>query len=408
MVNSKNTTVVAVVFWRLGPYHHARLNAAGRILTIVGVEACGMENTYAWDRIDGAENFDRVTLTDEFIPTRSWRKKLRSRMFNELDRIRPEVLIVPGWGSTDAIAGIDWAIQRKIPVICMSESTAWDERRNPIKEWIKRRILSIFTAALVGGTPHRAYMEQLGIPADRVFLGYDAVDNDYFERGSILARSRESDLRGSLNLPRSYFLASARFVPKKNLHRLLEAYTAYRLESRDQNPNFQPWDLILLGDGPLRKELESLRLDLGIAEFAHMPGFKQYADLPAYYGNAGAFVHASTTEQWGLVVNEAMASGLPVLVSKKCGCSEDLVSNGVNGWTFDPSDTDELAELMTQVSSSEERRREMGKHSLSIIKAWGPAHFATGLSMAIDATIANPVKTDPMLLKLILKLLLLL
>ena len=95
-----------------------------------------------------------------------------------------------------------------------------------------------------------------------------------------------------------------------------------------------------------------------------MPGFKQYHDLPAYYGLAGAFVHTSTVEQWGLVVNEAMAAGLPVLVSRNCGCAADLVQDGVNGFAFDPLDGDRMAALLTKVaglSADEPRRHGRGK-----------------------------------------------
>src|SRR5207244_4064698 len=102
----------------------------------------------------------------------------------------------------------------------------------------------------------------------------------------------------------------------KNLPRLLEAFAGYRRLAGDA-----AWELVLLGDGPLRPELVALLKDLELDGHVLLPGFKQYDELPAYYGLAGAFIHASTTEQWGLVVNEAMASGLPVLVSDRCGCA---------------------------------------------------------------------------------------
>ncbi len=86
-------------------------------------------------------------------------------------------------------------------------------------------------------------------------------------------------------------------------------------------PNPEMWDLVLLGDGPLKPTLLKLISSLGLESCVHLPGFKQYDELPVYLGLAETFIHASTTEQWGLVVNEAMASGLPVLVSNRCGCA---------------------------------------------------------------------------------------
>src|SRR5205807_2078983 len=128
---------------------------------------------------------------------------------------------------------------------------------------------------------------------------------------------------------------------KKNLARLLQAYALYRAAAGGAS-----WKLILLGDGTLRADLERLRDELGLGEDVAMPGFKQYHELPSYYGLAGAFVHASTSEQWGLVVNEGMAAGLPVLVSRACGCAADLVRDGVNGFAFDPLDAGALAGLL--------------------------------------------------------------
>jgi glycosyltransferase involved in cell wall biosynthesis len=416
---------VAIVFWRLGPYHHARLNAAGLLFKVIGVEACGIEKTYAWNKVEGAECFTRITLTERFLPTKEWREDLRVRMTEELDRIRPSVLVVPGWGMADALAGIDWAIRKNIPIVCMSESTAWDESRNPIKEWVKAQLISLFSAALVGGTPHRAYMEQLGMPSDRIFLGYDAVDNGFFEtEGTVTdAKQRPGQPRlkskgGSgdlLNRKSPYLLASARFIEKKNLPRLLRAYAMYRGKAQEKakferlkainetaSGSIAPWDLILLGDGHLRPELEKLRSHLGLEDCVQMPGFKQYEELPAYYALAGAFIHASTTEQWGLVVNEAMASGLPVLVSNRCGCAADLVKEGENGWTFDPTNEEQIADLMLRIASDEDARERMGARSSEIIAEWGPDRFASGLTGALQAAFSIPIKKIGLLDRLIL------
>ncbi len=102
-------------------------------------------------------------------------------------------------------------------------------------------------------------------------------------------------------------------------------------------------------------------------------------------------MHASTTEQWGLVVNEAMASGLPVLVSERCGCASDLVKPGANGFTFDPCDVEALAGLMERVAAMpDEQRRAMGGVSQCIIARWGPERFAEGLMQAVEVARSRP------------------
>jgi glycosyltransferase involved in cell wall biosynthesis len=149
-----------------------------------------------------------------------------------------------------------------------------------------------------------------------------------------------------------------------------------------------------LGDGELRSSIMSRIARLDLVEDIRLPGFKQYGELPIYYGLASAFVHASTSEQWGLVVNEAMASGLPVLVSKRCGCAPDLVEDGLNGFTFDPCDVEELAGLMQHVAAmTDEQRHAMGHASRLIVADWGPERFADGLMQAVRVAMSRPPPT---------------
>jgi glycosyltransferase involved in cell wall biosynthesis len=106
--------------------------------------------------------------------------------------------------------------------------------------------------------------------------------------------------------------------------------------------------------------------------------------LPAWYAHAGAFILPSTSDQWGLVVNEAMASGLPVLVSSRCGCAPDLVAEGRNGFTWDPADAAALTGLLERVSRLHPREREeLGQRSQEMIAAFSPGSFARGLIAAI-------------------------
>ena len=110
----------------------------------------------------------------------------------------------------------------------MSESAAHDERRGIWREWLKRRIVRLFAAALVGGAPQAAYARELGMPEEAIFQGYDAVDNVYFAEQAARVRDMAEVERARLDLPVRFFLAASRFVAKKNLFRLLDAYAAYR------------------------------------------------------------------------------------------------------------------------------------------------------------------------------------
>jgi glycosyltransferase involved in cell wall biosynthesis len=125
----------------------------------------------------------------------------------------------------------------------------------------------------------------------------------------------------------------------------------------------------------------------------HLPGFKQYEELPVYYALAKAFVHPSTTEQWGLVVNEATASGLPVFVSNRCGCVPELVQD--NGFIFEPTDEHQLASRLLQMASlSDDERRRLGDASYRIAANFAPERFGQGLEQAAQLALNQPRKAS--------------
>jgi 1,2-diacylglycerol 3-alpha-glucosyltransferase len=323
-----------------------------------------------------------------------------------LDDCCPDAVAIPGWADAVAFSAIQWCGENKVPVIVMSETTEWDEPRWVFKEWVKRKILRMCAAGLVGGQPHAEYLARLGMPRESIFQGYDAVDNEYFAQKTKEAVNQASELRGKFGLPEKYFLASARFIHKKNLPNLIRAYALYRKSAeRSQRPKEDIWDLVLMGDGPLKAEIDNLVAQLGLQKVIHLPGFKQYGELPAFYALASVFIHASTVEQWGLVVNEAMASGLPVLVSNRCGCAQNLVQDGVNGFNFDPYNPGQMADLMFRISDSGFPLADFGAASSRIIAEWSPDRFAKGFRQSIEAALAAPQVQISALDRLLLKLL---
>jgi glycosyltransferase involved in cell wall biosynthesis len=376
---------VAVLFHRFGPYHLARLAAAGTRCDLTAVELSAVDRTYAWSPVCGAPNFTRVTLfADEDVDLKR-RTEVRRGVRDLLAAADPDVVAIPGWSHPGALSALLWCVRNGRPAVLMSESAMRDEARRRAREAAKRRLVRLFSSAVVGGGPHREYACALGLPAPSVFAGYDVVDNAHFARGARQARASEQRSRQRLGLPARFFLASARFIAKKNLLRLLDAYADYR-----RRAGADAWHLVLLGNGELRAEVESRIARLDLTGEVVLPGFRQYDELPACYGLAGAFVHASTTEPWGLVVNEAMASGLPVIVSDRCGCVPDLVRDGINGYAFDPCDTRQLADLMLKVAADDRALAAMGEASRRIVADWGPERFAGGLMQAVEVGMSRP------------------
>src|SRR5438034_6181780 len=377
---------VAVVFHHIGPYHHARLNAAADRVSVTGIEwsAKGYDR---WGAPDSPPRYQKVSLFSEATDYYPRKAELRRVFWSALEQANPEVVAVNGWNNFGSLAAAKCCVERGVSMVVMSESAGDDESRTWGKEMIKRRVVGLYSAALLGGQRHVEYLVELGMPRDRIFTGYDVVDNAYFRRSAEEIRSHKSDVRKQYGLPENYFLASARFIEKKNLPTLIRAYAAYRQKSEASgNP---PWDVVLLGDGPLREALKSQLSTLNLHRHVRLPGFKQYDELPVYYALAKAFVHASTTEQWGLVVNEAIASGLPVIVSNRCGCMPELVQG--NGFTFDPMNQHELAAQMSKMALlPAEERKTFADASYKIAANFVPERFGKGLEQATQLALSQP------------------
>jgi glycosyltransferase involved in cell wall biosynthesis len=298
----------------------------------------------------------------------------------------------------EALLAIEWCILRGIPLVVMSESTRDDAVRSGAKEQVKRRIIGMAAAAFVGGGPQADYVAELGMPRECIFLGYNVVDNDHFAAGAARVREEAPAQRALHRLPEHYFFCCARMIEKKNLVRLIEALARYRAAA-----GAAAWELVVVGPGPLRSEFEDAIALRGLGGAVHLVGARGYADLPIYYGLASAFILPSIVEQWGLVVNEAMASGLPVLVSSRCGCARDLVQEGRNGLTFNPSSIAAMADAMSRIARDDCDRAAMGAASRAIIANWGPKRFAAGFDAAARAALAAPKRCSSVADRLLLR-----
>jgi glycosyltransferase involved in cell wall biosynthesis len=370
---------ICLIYNNLGPYHLARLNAFGLLVeNLFVIEVSDRSKNYNWYLDEEIRTFTKEKLFSEDFVEKISHNVIRIRTREILKRYKPDLVITAGYNDPAAQEAAKWARNNSIKTILMMDSWEGDKNRWWLKEKVKKwYVQRFFDSAFVGGWRHYLYALSLGFKTPNIWRGVDVVDNNFFHLNSKKIRANDAFFRKQYELPDRYFICVARYSPEKNLNRLLKAYKLYRERNKK-------WGLILVGDGPQRQELEAeirrLKLDS-----VFLTGWIKYDELPVYYGLANAFILPSRSEPWGLAVNEAMASGLPILISRKCGALPELCYRGLNGYDFSPYNVKEMAEVMSLISSSNEIRKKMGIASEKIISSFTPESWAKILVSCIDS-----------------------
>jgi glycosyltransferase involved in cell wall biosynthesis len=246
---------------------------------------------------------------------------------------RFDVAILPGYFYCTAWIAIAAARWYGTPILFVTDSHSLRSRGTQgtwklrLKKWLVRRIFSLAKAIVVSSSGGVDYIKSLGFSSDRIFLVPTVVDNDWWTGQS--AKVDRAGVRAAWNIPPQGVVAlfCAKLQQWKGPVDLLEAF------ARANVPNSY---LVLAGDGPERRNLERSATELGIVDRVRFLGFLNQSLLPSAYCAADVFVLPSSFEPFGLVVNEAMLCGLPVVVSDRVGAKFDLVRPDENGYAFLP------------------------------------------------------------------------
>jgi glycosyltransferase involved in cell wall biosynthesis len=380
---------IVVIFINIGSYHAARLRAVYSACqqkgwSLTAIQATDNTLQHPWGDLEREITFPLKTILPQASTAIYKEEQAAALLPSCLDNLQPDVVVIPGWGFIISRTALSWCQHHRIPTIVMSE-TKWDDEK---RQWWKEKVkfwlyISKFDAALVGGEMHRDYLIKLGFPQERIFLGYDAVDNDYFAKQAQLARlDAAAARRRQPKIPaRPYFIVVTRLLKRKNVYRLVEAFAIYR----QQIGEAQAWDLVICGNGEEEAAIRNLTLEKKLSNCVHLPGFINYQAIGDWYGLANAFVHPALQEPWGLVVNEACAAGLPIVSSRLVGASYELVKDNDNGLLFDPERTQEMTQaLLTIHRMPPDVRNKMGKLSQKIVTKFSPQSFADGIFKAIS------------------------
>jgi len=325
---------------------------------------------------------DEIHFSYQVLP--SWRRRLGRHNFllnwgaeTALRRAQPDLVVCGGYNYVASWQSMAWARRNRVPFALWAESTTRDLRSgHALIELLKTNFLRRCDAFVVPGKSSTEYLRNYDVPEHAIFTAPNAVDTEFFAQRAGLIRTDPAMHRETLQLPPRFFLFSGRLVPEKGVFDLLRAYNALAPELREE------MGLAFVGDGVARSALQkrAAAIQPGTIHFA---GFAQRERLPAYYALADALVLPTHTDPWGLVVNEAMACGLPVISSDAAGCVADLVENGSNGLVFSTGDVGQLTSALQELARDAELRSLMGQRSKERIAQYSPAAWAAGMANAM-------------------------
>ncbi len=282
-----------------------------------------------------------------------------------------DVIVIPGYIYLFCWAAMAISIIRGKKLILAFDSTEMDNVRKPWKENVKKFFIRRFSSYLCYGTKSKSYLIKLGANHRNIFIRCQATDNQtIFDEYCNSQNNRACNL-SKMGLPNMNFIYVGRLIKEKNIITLLAAYGAFKYN----NPYGNDWGLIIVGDGPEREMLTGWVADNDIKDVCFVGG-KTWKEVPKYYALSDVFVLPSISEAWGLVVNEAMTCGLPVIVSNKCGAVPDLVHDNENGFTFDPLNIKQLEGLLSYFANNKDFVKKMGKQSRDIISHYTPENAA--------------------------------
>lgn len=338
--------------------------------------------TFAWDR-PITEGY-----AHEFVPSIHPRPGpygffplTNPSLWRTLTRDRFDAVMLVGWGFASSWIALAAARAHGLTVLLRGESGL--DSYQP-RSWVRARarhtVLSgLFRnvdAFLSIGSHNADLYRSFGIAQDRIFLTPYAVDNAFFLAKAASARPRRAELRAELGVldDRPIILTSGKLYERKAPLDLLEAFVEVRRQFVAK--------LVFLGDGPQRHEVEQRARAAGIAEDVLVTGFRNQNQLPNSYVAADLFAFPTHFETWGLVVNEAMLCGLPVVCTDRVPAHRDLIIPGETGEVYPAKDTSALADILRRCLADPARLNHMGQMALERIRHWSLERCVEGVVSA--------------------------
>ena len=286
-------------------------------------------------------------------------------VFEQLRRARPDVVVVSGWSTFASQAAAEWCRRRDVPYVLLVESNERDARpgwRRTVKEAMVPRMVAGAAEVLVVGRLAREAMLARGVPPERISLFADTIDAERFGREADRLAARRDELRAAVGVGPAdvAVLCVARLAPEKGQDTLVRA------AAEAQDPRLV---LLLAGSGDERDRLVALADELGV-RLVLLPDLP-WQRIVERFALADVFALLSRHEPWGVVVNEAAACGLPLVLSDRVGAAFDLLEDGRNGTLVPVDDHVAAGAAIRALAGDPERRHEAGEASRAIMRGWG-------------------------------------
>lgn len=293
---------------------------------------------------------------------------LTPQIWRLLDRERFDVLVIGGWSLMATQLAIVWARLHRTPYLLISENHFREPRGaivRALKSGVLPRIVAPAAGHLVTGSLASEHQLHYGAKPGSITIFPNTVDVEAFGRRADELRLRRDELRRGLGISEDAVVLTqvSRLIPVKGPDEALEAY------ARARSLTQRPLHLVLVGSGPLREELEARAAELELP--VTFTGWLSGDPLIEIYALTDIFLLLSRRETWGIVVNEAAACGLPLVLTDRVGAAQDLLKPGENGALVPSGDIDEQAQALAQLADGAELRERYGLRSRELIAPWG-------------------------------------
>lgn len=301
-----------------------------------------------------------------------------------LDEHKPACVVGGGFGPS-AMVGARWCRAAEVPYVLWSGGWPGQEGKiGRLQSAARRRLVRTSAAYIAYGTAAAEYLATLGAPPEGVFCAWNTVDLEGISATARAAAGRRSELAPKFALAAKNLLFVGSLVERKGLRELMAAALAAEPPNAD-------WALHLAGGGPLKEELEATVAAAGRGANFRFHGLLPEGDVAELLGLVDGFLLPTKREAWGLVINEAMACGVPVVASPLAGATRDLIENGVTGFVVEPTDIAALSAVISRLLSDDSACKEIGRAGAEAVRAKASlAKTADGFVAAIHCAMDGP------------------